>query len=89
MKYKKYHSYIDSGIDWLGEIPEHWEVKTLKYLIAKIIDNRGRTPIIEDTGIPMLEAKHINGTNTYNSNNFDLCSCVLLLWNFSNTIYAK
>ena len=71
MKYKKYHSYIDSGIDWLGEIPEHWEVKTLKYLIAKIIDNRGRTPIIEDTGIPMLEAKHINGTNTYNSNNFD------------------
>ncbi len=25
----------DSGIDWLGEIPEHWEVKKLKY-VAKI-----------------------------------------------------
>lgn len=23
----------DSGIEWLGEIPEHWEVKKLKYLI--------------------------------------------------------
>ncbi len=23
----------DSGIDWLGEIPEHWEVKKLKYLV--------------------------------------------------------
>ena len=22
----------DSGIDWIGEIPEHWEVKKLKYL---------------------------------------------------------
>lgn len=23
----------DSGVDWLGEIPEHWEVKRLKYLL--------------------------------------------------------
>lgn len=23
----------DSGIEWLGEIPEHWEVKRLKYII--------------------------------------------------------
>ena len=23
----------DSGIEWLGEIPEHWEVKKLKYLV--------------------------------------------------------
>lgn len=23
----------DSGIEWLGEIPEHWEVKPLKYLL--------------------------------------------------------
>ncbi len=25
-------SLKDSGIDWLGEIPEHWEVKKLKYI---------------------------------------------------------
>lgn len=24
MKYKKYPSYKDSGVDWLGEIPENW-----------------------------------------------------------------
>lgn len=24
--------YKDSGIDWIGEIPEHWEVTRLKYL---------------------------------------------------------
>lgn len=26
----------DSGIEWLGEIPEHWEVVKLKYLVNKI-----------------------------------------------------
>jgi len=24
----------DSGIEWLGEVPEHWEMKRLKYLVA-------------------------------------------------------
>jgi type I restriction enzyme, S subunit len=24
----------DSGVEWLGEVPEHWEVKPLKYLIT-------------------------------------------------------
>jgi len=26
----------DSGVEWLGEIPEHWEVKKLKYIKAPI-----------------------------------------------------
>ncbi|MEY3499648.1 MAG: hypothetical protein RL308_1317 [Bacteroidota bacterium] len=25
--------FKDSGIEWIGEIPEHWEVKRLKYLV--------------------------------------------------------
>jgi len=29
---KKYDSYKDSGIEWIGEIPSHWEVKKLKHL---------------------------------------------------------
>ena len=24
MKYKKYPSYKDSGVEWLGEIPSEW-----------------------------------------------------------------
>ncbi len=24
--FKKYHAYKDSGVQWLGEIPEHWEL---------------------------------------------------------------
>lgn len=26
---------VDSGVDWLGEIPTHWEVKKLKYLVKE------------------------------------------------------
>jgi len=29
---KKYNLYKDSGIDWLGEIPEHWKVCRMKNL---------------------------------------------------------
>lgn len=28
---KKYDSYKDSGIEWIGEIPEHWKIQRLKY----------------------------------------------------------
>lgn len=31
-KWKPYPAYKDSGIEWLGEIPEHWEARRLKYL---------------------------------------------------------
>ncbi|MFL0080756.1 restriction endonuclease subunit S [Tenacibaculum maritimum] len=30
---EKYHEYKDSGIEWLGEIPEHWEIKRIKDVI--------------------------------------------------------
>lgn len=31
---KRYSAYKDSGIEWIGEIPEHWEVLKAKYLFA-------------------------------------------------------
>ena len=34
----KYPSYRDSGIEWLGEIPEGWEVKKTKNIFSLIID---------------------------------------------------
>jgi type I restriction enzyme S subunit len=34
-KWQPYPTYKDSGVEWLGAIPEHWKVKKLKYL-AKI-----------------------------------------------------
>lgn len=40
-KYQKYAEYQDSGIDWLGEIPRHWDLKPIKYLFEII---NGSTP---------------------------------------------
>lgn len=46
-----------SGIEWLGEIPEHWEVRKLKY-VAKI--KTGRTPKIESSTVDFFENGNIN-----------------------------
>ena len=32
MKYQQYDEYKDSGVEWLGEIPNHWEVVPIKHL---------------------------------------------------------
>ena len=32
VNYPKYPAYKDSGVEWLGEIPEHWEAVRMKYL---------------------------------------------------------
>jgi len=29
-----YEKYKDSGVEWIGEIPEGWGVKKLKYIRA-------------------------------------------------------
>lgn len=30
MSFPKYPRYKTSGIDWLGEVPDHWELKSLR-----------------------------------------------------------
>ncbi len=32
---KRYERYKDSGVQWIGEIPEHWEVKRAKFMFNK------------------------------------------------------
>ena len=32
----RYERYKDSGVPWLGEVPEHWEIKPLKFSINNI-----------------------------------------------------
>ena len=33
---KPYPVMKDSGVEWLGEVPEHWEVRRLKYLLREM-----------------------------------------------------
>ena len=33
--YKPYPAYKDSGVEWLGKVPEHWEIKPFKWFIDR------------------------------------------------------
>jgi type I restriction enzyme S subunit len=46
----------DSGIEWLGEIPEHWEVKKVKHVLKSL--NHIRVPLSADERGKMLEKKY-------------------------------
>ena len=40
----------DSGIEWLGEIPKHWELKKIKHVVHEIIDTEHKTAPFEPDG---------------------------------------
>lgn len=61
----RYDKYKDSGIAWIGEIPEHWKIIDLKYLsdIRGRIGFRGYTVsdlVSEGEGAFVIGGKHIN-----------------------------
>ncbi len=35
MSFPKYPKYKDSGVEWLGEVPEHWETRRLGYFFKE------------------------------------------------------
>jgi len=54
---KPYPRYKPSGIEWIGDIPEHWETKKLKFTDEVIM---GQSPASEDyndcyRGLPFLQ----------------------------------
>lgn len=40
----------DSGVEWIGAIPEHWKMVRLKFLLSHIIDCPHETPIYSADG---------------------------------------
>ena len=53
----------NSGVEWIGNIPEHWDVKKLKYLTSKIgsgITPSGGATTYVDKGIPLLRSQNIH-----------------------------
>ena len=59
----------DSGVEWIGEIPEHWEVKKVKYLTSII--SKGTTPstvgknTFEKGEVRYLKAENIKDNTLY------------------------
>ncbi len=52
----------NSGVEWLGMIPEHWEMKKLKFLIKKIgsgVTPKGGAEVYERSGIPLIRSQNV------------------------------
>lgn len=50
MSFPRYPKYKASGVQWLGEVPEHWEVKRLKWQITEV-ENRAGDEELELLGL--------------------------------------
>ncbi|TDJ86174.1 restriction endonuclease subunit S [Campylobacter volucris] len=71
-------NFKDSGIEWLGEIPQHWEVSKFKYFYRSNMGETILTQDLKDEGIPIYSAteddkffgKIKNPINILNINDF-------------------
>jgi type I restriction enzyme S subunit len=49
----------DSGVEWLGEIPAHWEVKPFTKYVVEKSDYRGKTPEKVASGMFLVTARNV------------------------------
>jgi type I restriction enzyme S subunit len=50
-----------SGIEWLGNVPEHWEVQPIKRIVSvPITDGPHETPNFIDEGVPFVSAEAVS-----------------------------
>ncbi|GCL40185.1 type I restriction-modification system S subunit [Sphaerospermopsis reniformis] len=54
-KYQGYDKYKDSGVEWLGDIPNHWEVKRFKFSVY-LINNKIEA---ENSNLTYMGLEHI------------------------------
>lgn len=75
-KLKPYPKYKDSGIQWIGKIPEGWEVNRLKFLLSSLESGSRETGGGSqlDEGVFSLGGEHINWDGTLNLENTKLIS---------------
>lgn len=50
----------DSGVEWIGEIPSHWEITKVKFISNLVIDGSHHTPTYTDSGVPFLRVTDLH-----------------------------
>ena len=69
---RRYEKYKDSGIEWIGEIPEHWEIKKIKHLTKLIGGYAFKSEFFSLEGIPVIRIGDIS-----DNINFELCNKII------------
>lgn len=60
MQLQPYKKYKNSGIEWLGEIPAHWEVNHNKRYCNNITDGAHTSPDLSSEDYPFLSVMDLN-----------------------------
>ena len=88
---RPYPSYRDSGLDWLGEVPEHWEVRRLKFLLRarharSVLGKEQLLRVSQYTGITKRRGKDTRAESLIGYRRVapsDLVVNIMLAWNGS------
>jgi type I restriction enzyme S subunit len=96
-KVQSYERYKESGVEWLGEIPEHWGTRRIKYIFNEINErsddgNEDLLSVSQYTGVTNKSDKVAEGGMLTNAETLegykkvtkgDLVSNIMLAWNGS------
>jgi type I restriction enzyme S subunit len=66
MSFPRYERYKNSGVEWLGEVPEHWEVVPLKRLADFINGDAFKPTEWAESGTPIIRIQNLNGGEEFN-----------------------
>ena len=66
MSFPRYERYKDSGVEWLGEVPEHWEVKRLRFA-AQLNPSKGEVAELDrETEVSFLPMEAVGDDGSLN-----------------------
>jgi type I restriction enzyme S subunit len=63
MKAPAYPRTKPSGVGWLGDVPEHWQVRRLKFSVSKVgsgVTPKGGAESYERDGVPLLRSQNVH-----------------------------
>ena len=60
MTLKQYENYKPSGVEWLGEIPENWEILRVKDILNVFVPQRDK-PQLGDNGFAWVTLEYLKG----------------------------
>lgn len=66
MSFPRYPEYKDSGVEWLGEVPAHWNVAPLKHVAQFINGDAFKPTDWVESGIPIIRIQNLNGSDDFN-----------------------
>ncbi len=90
--YKRYPTYKDSGVEWIGLVPEHWEVKRLRHVAALNPAPEWRELERQQTEYPFLPMEAIGEAGVLDVNGrkpLDECRSGYTYFAEGDVVYAK